>query len=72
MKWLLLVLVFRIGPEGDMQRLAMFTKVYTNQGECDAVGTNFRTVFKNIPADAKSVSFCVPESAYREQGWRER
>jgi hypothetical protein len=72
MKWLLVVLLFRISPEGGFSHYSTITKVYTTQGECDAVGSNFRSVFTKIPEGVKSISICMPESAYREEGWKER
>ena len=67
-KWLLIVLIFNL-PESEGRNIV--TKVYANEGECNAVSENVRSVFKNLPEDVKTVSVCIPESAYALDGWRE-
>lgn len=72
MKWLLVIIFFDISASGDMRHETTVSKVYDTEAECDAVGRDTRAVFPKMPKGVKSMSICIPEIAYRQQGWRER
>jgi len=69
MRWLLMVFVFTLTESGDVQRPVILYKSYGSENECNLVGENFRSVIP-IPEGAKSLSTCVPESAYDAGDWQ--
>lgn len=64
MKWLLLVLVFQISPEGETSDTQVFQKVFLDERECMAAGV---AVQAELPPTVTSIVTCVSESAFREE-----
>lgn len=65
MKWLLVVTWFYVLPNGDLDKVQVDYRVYASEEACNRVGNNYRDVFP-IPAKMKSISVCIPQSAYDE------
>lgn len=68
MKWMLIVLVFTIAPNGSFIPEVAFHKAYSSDAECNAVGPRFRDIFE-IPEDMQTFSMCLPESWFDDNDW---
>ena len=64
MKWLLFFVIFEIDPSGNMQQHMTGTKVFATEAACDRAGNKFREGVPSIPKHWKSISACIPQSAY--------
>ena len=69
MKWLLVVFVFTLTENGDLEQPTILYKSYASENECNLVGENFRDVIP-VPERAKSLSACLPESAFNATDWQ--
>lgn len=64
MKWLLLVLVFQISPEGETTDKQVFQKLFLDEKECMTAGM---AVQADLPPTVTSIVTCVSESAFQEK-----
>ncbi len=64
MKWLLLVMVFQISPEGETSDTQMFQKLFLDEKECMSAGI---AVQADLPPTVTSIVTCVSESAFQEK-----
>ena len=65
MKWLLIVFIFSLDADGELENGMTVTKLYDSQAECDVMGKNFREI-SPIPEGSKSMSTCIPQSIFSE------
>ena len=65
MKWLLVVFIFTMDANGITGAKSVM-KAFDSLEECNKAGNSFRQVNK-LPDDQKSLSTCIPESAFDEK-----
>lgn len=67
MRWLLLIIVFEVTSQGIRQEMTA-TKTFTSRAACDREGESLRTTgpMRDLPEHLKSISICIPESAFNE------
>ena len=65
MKWLLLILVFDISGE-RLSIVDQDSKVFTTKAACDKEGERLGRTVDYPGKNLRSMSICIPESAYEE------
>lgn len=63
MRWLLLVLVFEV-VGGEIRPIDQSYRVYQSRAACDAAGNRLREEVRFPSPSWRSISICVPESAF--------
>ena len=63
MRWLMLIIIFEMADDGNLQLRSTDYRVYRSEAQCNDEGRNFRRN-NPMPAHLKSISMCVPESAF--------
>lgn len=64
MKWLLLVMVFQISPEGETSDTQVFQRIFLDEKECMSAGV---AVQADLPPTVTSIVTCVSEQAFQEK-----
>jgi hypothetical protein len=71
MRWLLLYIVFDVSS-GGMRQETMATRVFASEAACNAEGRRLERTVHHDRAALRSMSICIPESAYDRPEGEER
>ncbi len=65
MKWMLLIFIFDIS-NGGMKMLKQEQLVFNSRAACDAEGERLQKTVEYPGDDVRSISICIPQSAFND------
>jgi len=65
MKWLLLILIFDVS-NGGMRVIHQESRVFRSESACNSAGQALERTVRYPGENVRSMSICIPESAFEE------